>query len=83
MPLPFLDKSKLLTSIVSRRGKNVEAKNEVEHGEGVNPDLKMACEEILRAIEHKSIVDLTNAFEAAFEACEAMPHEEAGEEEME
>jgi hypothetical protein len=49
-------------------------------GEGIDADLKVVAEDVLSAIQQKSVVDLAKALKAAFEILEAAPHEEAGEE---
>lgn len=63
---------------MSKRGKpDMEANSEVEApGSDINPGLKSAAEDILRAIESKSPIDLAKAIEAAFNACDSEPHEE-------
>lgn len=71
--LPFLDKKKTVSVIMSKRGKNpdIEVNSEVEAPESdLDPSLKMAAEDILRAIETKSVIDLAKALKSAYGACE-------------
>ena len=76
--LPFLEPKKIVSVMVSRRGKTpVETQPEVEMGENkVDPSLKEASEDILRAIESKSVIDLAKAIQSAFYICDSYPHEE-------
>lgn len=75
--LPFLQPKKIATLMVSRRGKpGVAAKNEVVPGDGENPGLISAAEDLMSAIEQKSRVDIARALRAAFEICDAEPHNE-------
>lgn len=68
--LPFLDKKRISSVIIAQRGKdNVEVSPEVESGEGVDEGLKQAAEDVLRAINSNSVVDLAHALKAAYEMC--------------
>lgn len=61
----------------ARHGHNTEVKPEMEMGEDkVHPELKEAAEDILRAIQNKSVIDLARALEMAFYVCDSYPHEE-------
>lgn len=80
MGLPFLDRKKMSSVIASRRGKSpdIEVNPEVEApGSEMDPGLKSAAEDILRAIESKSVIDLAKAIQSAFEICGSMPQEES------
>lgn len=77
--LPFLHGKKLAGSIISQRGKHPDLMpaQEVEApGHEMDGRLKTAAEDILRAIESKSPIDLAHALHSAFQACEDMPHHE-------
>lgn len=72
MGLPFLDRKKMSSVISSRRGKSpdIEVNPEVEApGSEMDPGLKSAAEDLLRAIESKSVIDLAKALKAAIEMC--------------
>lgn len=71
--LPFLNSKKTVTAIIAKRGKSsVEVKPEVEaHGNEMDPGLKTAMEDLLRAIEEKSVIDMGKAFQAAMECAES------------
>lgn len=76
--LPFLDKKKTVSAVIARRGKPaLEVKSEVSapDSEG-DPALESAAEDILRAIEEKSVLGLAQALKAAFQICDAEPHHE-------
>jgi len=84
--LPFLAPRKMTSVIIARRGKNpdVEVNPEVEApGSNMNPALKMAAEDFLRAVDTRSPIDLAKAFKDAFMALETEPHEENAEMEQE
>lgn len=77
--LPFLDKKKAVSVLLARRGKSpdIEVANETEVGDSdIDPGLKEAAEDILRAIQTKSVIDLAKALKAAFTVADSMPHEE-------
>lgn len=77
--LPFLDKKKTVSVIMAKRGKSpdIEVNSEMEApGQEIDPVLKEAATDILRAIETKSVIDLAKALEAAYEACEASDESE-------
>ncbi len=71
--LPFLDSKKIVSVIAARKGKSdMEVKPEVEAvGGEIDPGLKSAAEDIMRAIESKSVIDLASAIKAAFEVCDS------------
>ncbi len=84
--LPFLQPKRAVSVIVSKRGKtpDVEVNPEVEApGSDLDPGLKEAMEDFLRAYEQKSPIDMAKAFQAAFDCCESYPHEENESEEQE
>lgn len=76
--LPFLEPKKTVSIIIARRGKpDLESQPEVEAGEDkIHPDLKEAAEDVMRAIQSKSVIDLAKALQSAFQICDAMPHDE-------
>lgn len=77
--LPFLEPKKIVSVISSRRGKNpdIEVNAEVEApGQEMDAGLKAAAEDLLRALDTRSAIDLAKAFRAAFEICDAYPHQE-------
>ena len=75
--IPGLNQKQIVGSIMSRRGKrDVETSNEIESGEGMDPGLKEAAADIMGALQSKSVIDLAKALKAAFQVCEAMPHDE-------
>lgn len=83
--LPMFDHKKIVSVIASKRGKNpdVEVAAEVEApGQEMDPALKAAAEDILRAISTKSVIDLAKALRAAYEVCESYPHEDNSQAEM-
>lgn len=83
--LPFLDQKKIGGLIIARKGKSDihDAAAEVEHSEGgMDPALKEAAEDVLRAVEQKSVLDLAKALDAFFEIRDAMPHVEGEHEEI-
>lgn len=73
--LPFLDKKKIVSVIVNKRGRDIhDVKPEIS--KDVNPKLESACEDILLAIDDKSVIDLASAIKAAFQALDSEPHVE-------
>lgn len=81
MSLPFLPNKKIVSIVVSRRNKSQDlngAASEMEapENEEKDPSLQAACEDLLKAIDNKSVHDLYNAISDAFHALEEMPHEE-------
>jgi hypothetical protein len=77
--LPVLDPKKISTSILlKKKDKYVDVKAEQDSpsDEGSNPELESACEDVLMAIDQKSVKDLAKALQAAFAVCDSMPHEE-------
>jgi hypothetical protein len=80
--LPFLDKKKTVSAVIARRGKPaLEVKSEIMAPEsGGNPALESAAEDILRAIEEKSVLGLAQALKAAYEICESEPGDEGAQE---
>lgn len=88
--LPFLDRKRMVGSIMAKAGKNASLKPEVMAGGGEAGELHSAAQDMLMAIQNESASDLMDAFRRMFEHCEMQPHEEVeheegeeGEEEME
>lgn len=85
MPLPFLDPKKIAMSVVATKMKKsggVQVKPEVEAPDSdMDPGLKAAAEDILKAVQDKSVMDLAKAIKAAIEVCGAAeePTEDMGE----
>lgn len=69
--LPFLEPKKTISVIMARRGKkDLETAPEMEApGSSMNPALKSAAEDVMRALESKSVIDLGKAMQAAYDAC--------------
>lgn len=79
MGLPFLDRKKMSSVISSRRGRSpdIEVKPEVEApGSEMDSGLKSAAEDLLRAIESKSVMDVAKALKCAHEICESLSPED-------
>jgi hypothetical protein len=78
MPLPMFEKKKASSVILERRGKRpMEVNMEIAApGADMDPGLMEAAEDVLRAINEKSPMDLARALLAAFEICDSAPHEE-------
>lgn len=77
--LPWLEKKKSVTVYKSTKGKSpdMEMNSEVEAPDSeMDEGLKEAAEDILRAINSKSAMDLAKAIKSAFEICDSYPHEE-------
>lgn len=77
--LPFLDKNRMSAAIMASRDKKREilVHPEVEApGHEMNPYLKEAAADVLRAIDKKSVLDLAAALRAAFEVCDSDSQEE-------
>lgn len=77
--LPFLAPKKMVSVIVSQRGKNDlhDVNSEVEApGSDMDPGLQEAAEDMLRAIDTRSPMDLAKALKAAFEICDSYEDEE-------
>lgn len=83
--LPFLEPKRITSSIIARRGKpDLESSPEVEApGQEVHPALKSAAEDILSAIEHKSVIDLAKAIQSAYDVCESYEDEDSDNSSME
>lgn len=73
--LPMFDHKKIVSVIAARKGKpDVEINTEVEApGSDMDPGLKAAAEDMLRAFESRSVMDMAKALKAAYECCEASP----------
>jgi len=81
--LPWLQPKKAAGAIISRRGKTDlhNTKPEVDApGAESNSELETACEDILRAIDERSVKGLAAAMQAAYEVCGDMPAESMDEE---
>jgi len=76
--LPMFEPKKVVSVISARRGKpDVEVSAEVEApGSEIDPGLKEAAEDMLRAFQDKSVLGMAMALKAAFECCDAAPHVE-------
>lgn len=75
--LPFLEPKKISSVIIARRGKpDLETSPEVDMGEDkVDPGLKEAAEDMMRAFESKSVIDLAKALKSAYEICDSYPED--------
>jgi hypothetical protein len=83
--LPFLEPKKAVSVIIARHDKpGLEVNPEMEAPESeINPALKACAEDLLRAIDDRSIIDIAKALECACEICSMMPQENEEEEEGE
>ncbi len=81
------DKKKAVSVILSRLdkpGKDMEVKEEMEVGSEAGGELKMIAEDLMQAMESKSVVDVKGALEALCEyICTKDLKEESSEEEQE
>lgn len=75
--LPFLDKDRAVGLIVSKRGnKEMEVAPEVKApGSELDPGLEAAAEDLLRAINEKSVLGIAHALKSAWEICESYEDE--------
>lgn len=78
MPVPFFNDKKIAQGIMERRHKGVEVTPEVDAPGSEPKDVAYeACvEDVMRAIQQKSIHDLGKSLKAIFEHLESAPHEE-------
>lgn len=77
--LPWLEPKKMSSVIIQRRGKSDlhDAATEVPADKSNhNQSLETACEDLLKAIDERSVLSMTKAFKDAFDALESQPHEE-------
>lgn len=77
--LPFLNAKKISSIVIAKRGQlahEVSPEVEAPSQEGMNADLKMAAEDLLRAVDHKSVLGVCSALQAAFAACDQDEDEE-------
>lgn len=76
--LPFLEPKKMSSVIIAKRGKTDlhQADESLAPESEMDPGLHEAAQDILRAIDAKSSIDLAKAIKAAFEICDSYPHEE-------
>jgi hypothetical protein len=83
--LPFLEPKKITSVIIARHGKpDLETHSEEESPDSdLDPGMKMAAEDVMRAFESKSVIDLAKALHSAFQIFDSMPHEEGPHEEEE
>lgn len=74
----MFDNKKTVSLIMSRRkGSETQVKDEKEApGSEIDPGLKAVAEDILRAIDQKSVIDLAKALKQAHEVCDQYEHEE-------
>ena len=70
--LPFLQPKKMSSVIVAK----MKPEGGVEPEEATDSSLEMAAEELIRAVHSKDASAVATALQAAFEVCDAMPHEE-------
>jgi len=84
MAVPFFNDKKIAQGIIERRHKGVEVTPEVEAPDNEPKDVayETCIEDLLRAIQQKSIHDLGKAIKEIFEHLESMPHDEYEEEEQ-
>jgi hypothetical protein len=76
--LPFLDERKMSGSIMAAHGKRgLDIPSEMDAPSSkVDPDLKEASADILRAIEDRSPIDLASAIKACWEICSSSGEDE-------
>lgn len=76
--LPFLEPKKAVSVIVARRGKSdLEASPEVEApGSEMDPGLKEAASDLMRALDERSVMGVAQALKAAFDICDSYDDEE-------
>lgn len=85
--LPFLEPKKITSVIIARRGKpDLESHPEMDMtSEDDDNDLPMgmesAAEDVMRALDKRSVKDLAKSLHAAFELYDSMPHQEGPHEE--
>lgn len=69
MPLPFFDQKRRNTTLIASKTVDSpitsEVKNEISTGE-TSPDLRAAAEDLLNAIDSRSILDIIKALDANF-----------------
>lgn len=71
--LPMFEPKKMASVISSKRGKpDLDVAVEVEiPGSEIDPGLQEAAEDIMRAIESKSVIDLAKAIKSAIECVDS------------
>ena len=76
--LPFLNRNQIADNIIERRHKSLHAKPEIESPTNEPKDIKYEtlAEDVLRAIQEKSVKDLANSLAEVFHYLEEQPHEE-------
>lgn len=69
--LPFLDRKKAVGVIIARRGKDdlhdVKAEVVAPHDDSQDPAMHAAAEDVLRAIDQRSVLKLASALKNAFQ----------------
>ena len=75
MSLPFLKPEKMASIIVANRKKDGSIQTSHEQGEQ-KPELMSAAEDLIRAVHAKEASKVASALKAAFDLCDAEPHEE-------
>jgi hypothetical protein len=80
--LPFLQPKKQASVIIAARKKDESTETIGEEGEHP-PGLMAAAEDVLSAVANKDATALAGALKAAFECCDAQPHEEGPHEDVE
>ena len=82
--LPFLEPKKMSSMVIARHGKSdLDAHPEIDHDDSIDPDMKEAAADVMRAFESKSVIDLAKALHSAFMIFDAMPHVEGEHEDNE
>lgn len=84
--LPFLLRKRDSGVVTVKRGaKDLHGVKTEVNAPGVegDPGLEAAAEDVLRAVDSRSVIDLAKALHNAFQICDAMPHEEGEHEDIE
>lgn len=85
--LPFLDKKKAVGVIISRRGKedlqNVKSEMIAPNDDSQDPAMHAAAEDVLRAIDQRSVIKLAAALKNAFVIADRDDQEDPAEEHIE
>lgn len=73
--LPFLKNKQMSSAIIAKTKPEGGVEDERKEDE-MHPGLVAASEDLLRAVAAKDSLAVAEALQAAFEICEAYPHEE-------
>jgi hypothetical protein len=77
--LPFMDSKKTASSIISmRNGKSTDTASEVDHSSDQDPGLSACAEDLLHAIQTKSVSGIADALKAAFQCLDSGQDENEG-----